>query len=108
MPTEIVNGFIASSPIQGRLKNLDWTDESDQFAVRLHIHVNKDYSISIIRGAYTYGGDDGLFEMAVLGRKEGLIEMPFYASQDCVQGYLTPAALNEMLDKTLDWIEAKK
>ena len=107
MTTETINALIASSPIQGRLKQFEWSDESDQYTTRLHIHVNKDYSISIIRGDYSYGGRDGLFEMAVMGRKEGLIRMPFYASDDCVQGYLTPSALFEMIEKTLDWIDKK-
>ena len=40
-------------------------DESDRFISRLHVTFLNGYCLSIVRGWGTYGGKDGLFEIAV-------------------------------------------
>lgn len=42
------------------------TSNSDEIATRLRVEFPNGYGVSIIRGKYTYGGADGLFEGAVL------------------------------------------
>lgn len=57
---------------------------------------------SVVRGPYTYGGDLGLFELAVFRPKhlEGTHEALCYTTPitNDVIGYLTPAAVLRVLD----------
>lgn len=45
------------------------TDKSDKFASRVRIVFKNGYSLSVIRGEYTYGGSEGLFEIAPINLK---------------------------------------
>lgn len=98
--------LIERSRIQGLLKRYTWRDASDMFCSRMQVDVSDVYTISIIRGAFSYGGPSGLFEMAVMHKEKGLLKMPFYTSDDTVQGYLTERELSDMLELTLSYIES--
>lgn len=58
------------------------------------------YGASVIQGPYTYGGDEGLFEMAVVhfeGDEYALVyDTPV---TDDVLGYLTPSEVEHYLAK---------
>ncbi len=60
------------------------------------------YGASIVRGPYTYGGSEGLFEVGVLrmvdhvSRWELTYDTPV---TDDVEGWLSPAAVVEMVEK---------
>lgn len=41
------------------------TDESDRFVSRILVKFNNGYSLSVIRGPMSYGGRQGLFEIAI-------------------------------------------
>ena len=58
------------------------------------------YGASVIQGPYTYGGDDGLFEMAVV-HFEGDEYTLVYDTPvtDDVLGYLTPSEVAHYLAK---------
>jgi hypothetical protein len=54
------------------------------------------YGASIIRGPYSYGGDDGLFELAVFKGGHLTYETPI---TNAVLGYLTKSDVADLLDK---------
>ena len=43
---------------------------SDEFSERVRIYLSNGYSLSVIRGQYTYGGSEGLFEIALFNKDE--------------------------------------
>lgn len=55
------------------------------------------YSASVVRGEYTYGGSEGLWELAVKGR-DGHIDYDTPITDD-VLGYLDEAAVVEILEQ---------
>lgn len=57
------------------------------------------YGASVIRNPYSYGGSEGLYELAVLGR-DGDIDMSTPVAKD-VLGWLEPEHVAEFLD----WID---
>lgn len=52
------------------------------------------YGVSVIKGGGTYGGDEGLYELAVLHDGELCYDTPV---TDDVEGYLTPERVSELL-----------
>lgn len=71
---------------------------SDAFMTRLLITFKNGYKLSVIRGEYSYGGEDGLFEIAPKhpdGKMDGSL---LGIESDDVQGYLTK---NEVMEKAL-------
>lgn len=74
------------------------TDRSDDIAMRLRIYFINGYGISIIRGKYTYGGLDGLFEIAPLNKDDNLDGSIIGIESDDVEGYLTE---KEVFDRIL-------
>jgi hypothetical protein len=73
-------------------------DNSDPFMSRLLITFKNGYKLSVIRGEYSYVGEDGLFEIAPKhpdGRMDGAL-LGFEC--DDVQGHLTEA---EVMEKAL-------
>lgn len=55
------------------------------------------YGASVIRGPYTYGGPQGLFELAVLDKNGGLTYVTPVTSD--VIGYLTEDEVQSTLDQ---------
>jgi hypothetical protein len=73
------------------------TDETGEYAS--HIFPNH-YGVSVIRGPYTYGGKDGLYELAVLVmRPEDKYSKLCYDTPitNDVMGYLTPAKISDIM-----------
>jgi hypothetical protein len=58
------------------------------------------YGASIVQGEYTYGGKDGLYELAVFG-KDGHITYDTPITDD-VLGYLTEQDVEDTLNKIKD------
>jgi hypothetical protein len=55
------------------------------------------YGASVIIGPHTYGGEDGLYELAVLGKDKKLTyDTPV---TDDVEGYLTEEAVTKLLEQ---------
>lgn len=64
-------------------------DLSDTFADRVRINFPNGLALSVIRGQYTYGGDQGLFEIAAFNVK-GEMDGSFFNEEDAgddVLGY---------------------
>lgn len=58
-----------------------------------------DYELSIIKSDFSYGGNDGLYEIAVFKGK-GQVEMPgITAEGDTVKGFLDEEAVTGILKK---------
>lgn len=55
------------------------------------------YGASVIHGKYTYGGDEGLFELAVLG-KDGRLDYSTTITDDVV-GYLNVQQVDELCER---------
>jgi hypothetical protein len=55
------------------------------------------YGASVVQGPYTYGGEDGLWELAVLG-KDGDLTYETPVTED-VLGYLSESDVGEALDR---------
>jgi len=53
------------------------------------------YGASVVVGPYTYGGEDGLYELGVLG-KDGILCYDTPITDD-VEGYLTEEGVTEFL-----------
>ena len=55
------------------------------------------YGASVVVGPYTYGGEDGLYELAVLGKDKKLTyDTPV---TDDVEGYLTEDDVTKLLEQ---------
>jgi hypothetical protein len=55
------------------------------------------YGASVVIGPYTYGGEDGLYELGVLGKDKKLTyDTPV---TDDVEGYLSEAQVTDLLIK---------
>jgi len=76
-------------------KTLRRTDRED--GVQYHFKAENGYGASIIQTIYSYGGKEGLWELAVLD-SEGQItyDTPIMAD---VLGYLSEEEVNETLEK---------
>jgi hypothetical protein len=48
-------------------KDLEFKELPDGMGIQCRIEFPNGYGASIVKGPYTYGGRDGLFELAVLG-----------------------------------------
>jgi hypothetical protein len=68
-----------------------------QFGIRARIMFENGYGASVVKGEYTYGGKDGLYELAVLDSNGELTyETPV---TDDVEGYLTEDDVTKLLEQ---------
>jgi len=61
------------------------------------IEFHNGYGASIVQGPNTYGGDKGLYELAVLG-KDGQITYDTPITNDVI-GYLRPQDVTDVMEK---------
>ena len=71
-------------------------DRSDSHVARAKAHFPNGYTASVIIGPYSYGGDEGLYELAVMHGGELCYLTPV---TDDVVGHLTPEQVTELLAK---------
>lgn len=67
----------------------------DGMGIQCRITFPNGYGASIVKGPYTYGGRDGLFELAVLG-PDGQLTYDTPITDDVV-GYLTEDGITALL-----------
>ena len=67
----------------------------DGMGIQCRIEFSNGYGASIVKGPYTYGGRDGLFELAVLG-SDGQIVYDTPITDDVV-GYLSEDGITTLL-----------
>ena len=75
--------------------DLIFTKLPDSMGIQCRIEFPNGYGESIVKGPYTYGGRDGLFELAVLG-SDGQIAYDTPITDDVV-GYLTEDGITALL-----------
>lgn len=84
---EISNTSVMLQAVENRLMDriVSITDRSDELFTRALIIFTNGYGVSVVRGPYSYGGNQGLFEVAVTNAHGELCENPV---TDDVLGYL--------------------
>jgi hypothetical protein len=65
--------------------------------VQSRLQFENGYGVSVVRGDYSYGGRDGLYELAVLG-KDGMVTYDTHVTND-VMGHLT---MQEVTDTMIE------
>lgn len=77
--------------------SLEFRDKPDASrGIQAILDFDNGYSASVIKGPYTYGGDEGLYELAVLHGGSIVYDTP--VTND-VEGYLTPEKVTELLQQ---------
>jgi len=78
-------------------KDLEFKPHSNMDGIMSRIEFENGYGASIVKGEYTYGGKDGLYELAVLNNNGDLIyDTPV---TDDVEGYLSEEQVTDLLIK---------
>lgn len=83
-------------------------DNSDPYMNRVRVEFTNGYVLSIVRGDYSYGGDDGLFEIALINQQQELDGSLFDEGDrvDDVLGYCDLEKINHYVRK-LAYLPAK-
>ena len=82
-----------------KLKDVQWNTTRVPAGKAATVSFGKEYKISIIQNDISYGGDKGLYEIAVL-HNDVLAQLPGITNQnDTVAGYLTEDNVNNILIK---------
>ena len=73
------------------------SDEPFMSGVRSRMMFENGYGVSVVSHTYSYGGKDGLFEVAVLG-KDGDLTYDTPVTNDVV-GYLNPDEVTDIMEQ---------
>ena len=80
-----------------QFKDLEFKEHRDLNGVVARIHFDNGYGASVVKHQYSYGGKDGLYELAVLDTNGDLTyETPI---TDDVIGYLRPEDVTDVMEK---------
>ena len=77
---------------------IDYVDDNSTLEMnmqRVRVHFKNGHSLNVIRGEYSYGGDEGLFE--IMPSDKAFIDEE--DSGDSVVGYLTAERVQYYIDK---------
>ena len=77
--------------------DLEFKPHSNMDGIMSRIEFENGYGASIVKGEYTYGGKDGLYELAVLNSNGDLIYDTPVTSD--VEGYLSETQVTDLLIK---------
>ena len=78
-------------------KDLVFEDRPHDMGIASRIQFDNGYGASVVKGPYTYGGKDGLYEMAVLDNNGNLTyDTPI--TNDVI-GYLRPEDVTDVMEK---------
>jgi len=82
-----------------KFEDLDFIKLDDGFmkGVQCRMMFENGYGVSVVSHTYSYGGKDGLFEVAVLG-KDGNLTYDTPVTNDVV-GYLNPDEVTEIMEQ---------
>ncbi|MFW6281211.1 MAG: hypothetical protein ACOC1O_00190 [bacterium] len=78
----LINVNFADNEITDYISSIEDNTDHKLGISRMKVTFKNGYGISIIRGSFTYGGKEGLFETAIINKDGNIIH-------DTVQGYLT-------------------
>ena len=80
-----------------QFKDLEFKEHRDLNAVIARIQFDNGYGASVVKHEFSYGGKDGLYELAVLDTNGDLTyETPI---TDDVIGYLRPEDVTDVMEK---------
>jgi len=85
-----------------KIKGIDRIeDRSSDGMNRMRIHFNNNYQLSVVTGRFSYGGDEGLFEIAVFNKDGGMDGglLDDVDQGDDVLGYLSVDRVNYYIEK---------
>ena len=68
----------------------------DDFGIVSRTQFDNGYEVSVVKSPYTYGGDKGLYELAIF--KDGEITYATPITDD-VMGYLRPEDVTDVMEK---------
>ena len=68
----------------------------DDFGIVSRTQFDNGYEVSVVKSPYTYGGDKGLYELAIF--KDGEITYATPITND-VMGYLRPEDVTDVMEK---------
>jgi hypothetical protein len=77
--------------------DLEFKPHSNMDGIMSRIEFENGYGASIVKGEYTYGGKDGLYELAVLNNNGDLIYDTPVTSD--VEGYLSEDDVTKLLEQ---------
>ena len=82
-----------------KFEDLDFIKLDDGFmkGVQCRMMFENGFGVSVVSHTYSYGGKDGLFEVAVLG-KDGDLTYDTPVTNDVV-GYLNPDEVTEIMEQ---------
>ena len=78
-------------------KDLEFEENSQLIGIQAKMKFENGWGVSVIKSKWSYGGDEGLYEMAVLD-KDGYISYNSGVIAD-VAGYLTEEMVTEFMRK---------
>ena len=78
-------------------KDLEFKQHPSSDGIIARITFDNGYGASVVRHEYSYGGKDGLFEVAVLG-KDGDLTYDTPVTNDVI-GYLEPEGVAEIMEQ---------
>lgn len=76
-------------------EDIEFKDHPNLSGVAGRMYFENGYGVSVVRTIYSYGGRDGLYELAVLN-KDGQLIYDTPVTSD-VLGYLTPEEVTEYM-----------
>jgi hypothetical protein len=84
-------------------KDLEFIELNDLFynGVQCRIHFDNGYGASVVRHNYSYGGREGLYELAVLG-ENGKLHYDNPVANGDVRGHLTEEEVTDLLKQIQD------
>jgi hypothetical protein len=77
--------------------DLVFKNDEQRGLIAARVMFNNGYGVSVVKGEYTYGGKDGLYELAVLG-KDGKLTYETPVTDD-VEGYLSEDDVTRLLEQ---------
>lgn len=75
--------------------DLEFNPHPNGLGIQARIHFDNGFGASIVKGPYTYGGDEGLYELAVLD-KDGSLTYETVITNDVI-GHLTEQDVTDVL-----------
>jgi hypothetical protein len=77
--------------------DLVFKNDEQRGLIAARVMFNNGYGVSVVKGEYTYGGRDGLYELAVLG-SDGKLCYSTPVTDD-VEGYLSEDDVTKLLEQ---------
>ena len=77
-------------------KDLEFIPHSAGGGVISRLYFENGYGVSVVKTNYSYGGKDGLYELAIFKNDELCYDTPI---TDDVMGYLSPEDVTDIMSK---------